>query len=92
MVSEVAKSWHIYCQVQSQIQRPNKLYSEKGEAMNLQQRAQEIVDDLYILCPLETHPKYTGKCIVTVKKDEVICWPFECLICQNTNCLFLLKE
>jgi len=60
--------------------------------MTLQERAQEILDDIYIPCPFLKGPKFAEKYIITIKSNEVICWPFDCLTCPRTDCRFLPKE
>lgn len=53
--------------------------------MNLQEKVEEIFGETSIICP---KGEEVGRMIIiAVKSFEVVCWPFMCLICPETDCL-----
>ncbi len=55
-------------------------------AMPLQERANAFMENVRPFCPFETEPLYFERFIVTVKPNEMVAWPFECLICERSDC------
>ena len=55
-------------------------------AMRLQERANQFMENVQPFCPFEAEPLYFERFIVTVKPNEMVAWPFECLICERKDC------
>ncbi len=55
-------------------------------AMPLQKRAEQFMESVQPFCPFEDKTLYFERFIVTVKSNEMVAWPFECLICDRKDC------
>ncbi len=54
--------------------------------MPLQERANQFMENVQSVCPFEDQTQYFERFIVTVKPNEMVAWPFECLICERKDC------
>ncbi|MCD6165592.1 hypothetical protein DRQ15_05465 [candidate division KSB1 bacterium] len=55
--------------------------------MTLQERAQELYENVHPICRQKNDYSIAWeKFIITVKNNEVVAWPLECLACTQKNC------
>lgn len=49
-------------------------------------RAEEFMEDTKLVCKNSNSSVSWDKFIVTIKKNEVIAWSFDCLTCEHSSC------
>ena len=57
--------------------------------MTLQERAHELYENVHPICMRNHSHAFTWeRFIITIKNNEVVAWPLECLVCTERGCPF----